>query len=161
MSHMSDYIQFISDHCIRNNLTVAVAESVTAGYIQTLFSRATGASQCFQGGITAYNTGHKVKHLQVEPIHALACNAVSEQVAAEMALGVCPLFNSQVGLSITGYAVPVPELGIHDLFAWYGIALNGKVVKVEKVLPQEREMEKVIAEYATHVLQECYLCLQR
>jgi nicotinamide-nucleotide amidase len=52
---MQEYLDYIGDHCLAQGLTIAVAESVTAGYLQVCFSRATGATQFFQGGITAYN----------------------------------------------------------------------------------------------------------
>lgn len=158
---MEEQLQLICDLCVKQHLTVATAESVTAGAIQALLSRATGASLFFQGGITVYNTGQKVKHLQVEPIHALSCNAVSERVAVEMSQGVCALFNSDIGISITGYAVPLPEEGINELFAFYAIVVNKEVVKKGKIVPRQKEMEKVVQEYAAHVIAACYDHLQQ
>ena len=57
-----------------------MAESVTAGNIQAVFSLAADAMRFFQGGITTYNLGQKTKHLGIDPIHMAACNCVSENI---------------------------------------------------------------------------------
>jgi PncC family amidohydrolase len=157
---MQEYLDYICDHCLAQGLTIAVAESVTAGCLQVHFSRATGATQFFQGGITAYNTGQKVKHLHVEPIHAQSSNAVSPQVATEMALGVCTLFNCNVGIAVTGYATPVPELGILELFAFYAIACKGKIIASRRITPSANEPEEIMQEYARQIIYDCYSCFR-
>jgi PncC family amidohydrolase len=139
---------------------MAVAESVTAGYLQVHLSRTTGATQFFQGGITAYNTGQKAKHLQVEPIHAQSSNAVSPQVAAQMALGVCTLFNCNVGIAVTGYATPVPELGIREMFAFYAIACKGRIIASRRIAPSAKEPEEIMQEYARQIIYDCYSCFK-
>ncbi|HEY0609494.1 MAG TPA: CinA family protein [Chitinophaga sp.] len=157
---MQEYLDYICDHCLAQGLTIAVAESVTAGYLQVYFSRATGATQFFQGGITTYNIGQKVKHLGVEPIHAQSSNAVSLQVATEMALGVCTLFNCNVGIAVTGYAAPVPELNIKELFAFYAIACKEKIIGARKISPSAHEPEAVMQEYAQEIIHACYRCFR-
>lgn len=72
---------------IEKNETVAVAESVTSGYLQALISSALNAEQFYQGGITAYNIGQKDRHLSIEPVAAKNCNCVSEEVAKQMEFG--------------------------------------------------------------------------
>jgi PncC family amidohydrolase len=157
---IQEYLNYIGDHCEAQGLTIAVAESVTAGYLQIHFSKATGATHFFQGGITAYNIGQKVKHLQVEPIHAQSSNAVSPQVAAQMAQGVCALFNCNVGIAVTGYAAPVPELNITELFAFYAIACKGRIIASRKITPSAHEPEEVMQEYAREIIQDCYHCFK-
>ncbi|WP_298740198.1 CinA family protein [uncultured Chitinophaga sp.] len=153
---MQEYLDYICKYCQAEGLTIAVAESVTAGYLQVHFSRASGATGFFQGGITAYNVGQKVKHLGVEPIHAQAVNAVSPEVAAEMALGVCTLFNCNAGIAVTGYAAPVPELNITDLFAYYAIACKGRIIASGKIIPSAGHPEEVMQEYAREIIYTCY-----
>ena len=127
-----DVIQAIGRILIERQQTIAVAESVTSGHIQVALATAMDAAKFYQGGITTYNLGQKSRHLQVEPIHAMACNCVSEQVAREMALAVCKLFNSDWGLAITGYASKVPESN-NELFAYYTIVYAGKVMESGRV----------------------------
>jgi nicotinamide-nucleotide amidase len=110
----------------RKEETIAVAESVTSGLLQYAFSNVPDATQFFQGGLTAYNVAQKFKHLQVEPIHALAVNCVSPLVAEQMALQVCRIFGAHWGIGITGYATAVPESG-NKLFAYFAITYKEKV----------------------------------
>src|SRR5690606_5685222 len=107
-------INSIRDHLISRGQTISVAGSVTSGHLQAARSFADNDLQFYQGGITAYNAGQKTRHLQVEPIHALTCDCVSEQTAVEMARGSNQLFLSEYAIGITGYATPQPEDGIHD-----------------------------------------------
>src|SRR5688572_33040104 len=109
----------VRDILLKRKQTVSVAESVTAGHLQVAFSLAENAMDFFQGGITVYNLGQKTRHLGVNPIHGIECNCVSEQIAVQMARQVNQLFLSDWGLAITGYASPVPEENITELFACY------------------------------------------
>jgi nicotinamide-nucleotide amidase len=69
---MSDpIIQSIGNILIERQQTVAVAESVTSGHIQSTLSTAADAARFFQGGITTYNLGQKSRHLHVEPFMLL------------------------------------------------------------------------------------------
>ncbi|HEY2649324.1 MAG TPA: CinA family protein, partial [Puia sp.] len=65
--------------------TVAVAESVTAGYLQAAFSQMKEAMNIFHGGMTTYNIGQKARHLRVNPIEAQNTNCVSDSVTVQMA----------------------------------------------------------------------------
>ena len=89
-----DTLIIIREQLLARSETVAVAESVTAGNLQMAFASATNSSAFFQGGITAYNIGQKTRHLDVDPIEAMACNAVSKNIADTMATTVSKLFIS-------------------------------------------------------------------
>ena len=114
--------------------TIAVAESVTSGLLQFAFSSMENAEQFYQGGITAYNVAQKFKHLNVEPIHAIDCNCVSQKIADEMAVHVSVQFNSDWGTGITGYATPVAESG-NKVFAFYAISFRGEIKASGKLEP--------------------------
>ena len=88
-------IDTIRDRLTKKGQSIAVAESVTAGHLQVALASAENASKFFQGGMTTYNLGQKVKHLSIEPIHAQSCNCVSAQVAEQMALQIATLFLSE------------------------------------------------------------------
>ena len=128
-------IENIKTGLIRRMESVAVAESVTGGLLQSVVSSCEEASRFFQGGITVYNIGQKCRHLGIDPIHGMDCNCVSEKVAKEMSLNVCKLFTSNWGVAVTGYATPVPESD-NKLFAYFAISFNGQVKHVEKVQPE-------------------------
>lgn len=140
--------------------TLAVAESVTAGYVQAILSSAEEATFFFQGGITAYNIGQKCKHLQVDPIEALQTNCVSAKVALQMSIGVQRLFLSDYGIAITGYAAPLPEKNIFSIFAYVAATHQGEVLTIEKITSGKQSAPEVQVDYAEQVLQIFEQCLQ-
>jgi PncC family amidohydrolase len=144
-------IESIRSYLLKKQENIAIAESVTSGFIQAAFSTAEEASQFYQGGITAYNIGQKYRHLNIEPIHALACNCVSEKIAQDMAVYVCDLFHSDWGIGITGYAVPVPESD-NKLYAYYAIASKNKIVAAEKIVAKKDESVKIQLLYTNKIL---------
>jgi nicotinamide-nucleotide amidase len=91
-------------------LTLAVAESLTAGNIQARISAVSGASRFFVGGVTAYTIPIKTRLLGVDQSMAEKCNAVSSQVAIEMAMGASQLFSASFAVATTGYAEPSPSI---------------------------------------------------
>ncbi len=103
-------------------LTLAVAESLTCGHLQTLAGKPSGASHYFRGGVTAYTLDEKVRQLGVERAAARKVNAVSADVARQMAQGVCRLFRSDLGVATTGYAEPAPALDVSEPFAYWALA---------------------------------------
>jgi nicotinamide-nucleotide amidase len=103
-------------------LTLAAAESLTCGRVQARVGEISGASLFFRGGLTAYTLDEKVRHLGVNRAAARRVNAVSAEVAAQMARGACGLFDSDLGVATTGYAEPSPEAGVPEPFAWWALA---------------------------------------
>ncbi len=126
---------------IKNHHSVAIAESVTSGLIQNVFSNIENAASFYEGGVTAYNIRQKITHLFVDPVHAIGTNCVSERIAREMAMGVCRSFRSNWGIGITGYATPVPQMGIHDLFAFYAICFDHSIVRSSVIHIDHKEPE--------------------
>lgn len=146
--------------------SIAVAESLTSGRLQSAIGAVSGASEYFAGGITTYNLDQKVRHLGVDRATAEAVNCVSEEVAREMALGVCRLFRTTFGISTTGYAEPWLAAGIRAPFAWWAIAQareNGpaailRVGRIEcadmsRIQAQATVAEAVLAELIATVAQ--------
>jgi nicotinamide-nucleotide amidase len=103
-------------------LTLGVAESMTCGWIQARIGAVPGASEFFLGGLTAYELDQKVRHLGVDFVLATTVNAVSPDVADQMALGACAFFKCDLSLATTGYAEPFAEQGIDEPFAFWALA---------------------------------------
>ena len=119
---------------IKNKITVSVAESCTSGLLQYIFSHAEEAMKFYQGGMTVYNVGQKAKQLNINPIFAEECNAVSKEIAEKMSLEIAKKFNSEMGISITGYAEPIPEDGIESSFAYISFSKNGEIMHSKRIL---------------------------
>jgi PncC family amidohydrolase len=158
---MLHHLDEISRSCMWQKITLSVAESVTSGYLQLLFSNAKNATCFFQGGITTYNGGQKTRHLDVEPIYAMESNCVDKAVTEVMAARVRLLFCSHIGIAITGYATPIPADGIEEIYAWVAIAGQEGTMYSEKITPADRHTEglKAQAEYAVAVLRQLSLLL--
>jgi len=156
--------QALKSLCMREPLlTLAVAESMTGGRLQAAITAISGASGFFLGGMTAYTLNQKVRHLGVKRAAALKVNAVSAEVAAQMARGAARLFEADVAAATTGYAEPAPERGAGDPFAWWAIAhrtaprrlhvITGRVVcpGMTRVQAQEAVASAVVAELAAYL----------
>jgi nicotinamide-nucleotide amidase len=153
MNNFFDSASFesIGEILLSNQETISVAESVTAGMLQTALSGIPDASGFFNGGITTYNLSQKVEHLKVDANHALSCNCVSERVATEMAINACSLFASDWGISITGYATPVEESG-NKLYAYYSIVHQAAVIRTGHLQPDVQEPFEVQRWYTNRLL---------
>lgn len=137
---------------IERGETLAVAESVTSGYVQAILSSAEEATLFFQGGITAYNLGQKARHLHIDPVQAEKTNCVSELIAVQMSRGVQQLFSSDYGIAITGYAAPIPEKGITGLFAWMAVTYHDRLLCSQLLTSQKNAMPAAQIDYAEQVL---------
>lgn len=87
-------------------LTVATAESITAGEVAQRLSRVAGASNWLRGGIIAYTNDAKSRLLGVSEELLRVHGAVSAPVVEAMAVGCRERFGSDIGLATTGLAGP-------------------------------------------------------
>jgi len=111
---------------IKKNLNIAVAESCTGGQISKMLTSIPGASKVLVGSIIAYSIYVKTTFLEVDPICIKNNGVVSEQVVIEMAQSVRKKFNSNFGLSTSGYMSPSKEL--NERIAWFCIASEDKII---------------------------------
>lgn len=105
--------------------TVAVAESMTGGWLGQRFTSVPGSSDVFLGGVISYSIGAKKSLLGVSEATLELFGAVSEECASEMALGVQERMGSTYAVSITGNAGPTAEGGKPVGLAYIGIAGPG------------------------------------
>jgi nicotinamide-nucleotide amidase len=92
-------------------LTMATAESLTAGLLGGRVTSIAGASDYYLGGVVAYATDAKASQLGVDPALLEAEGPVSEPVAAAMAAGARKAFGADLGLAATGVAGPTEQSG--------------------------------------------------
>lgn len=85
-------------------LTIATAESCTAGGIAAAIASVDGASEYLVGGVVTYATDMKKKLLGVTEDIIRNSGVVSRETALAMNAGVRALTGAHVALSITGYA---------------------------------------------------------
>lgn len=90
----------------QRGMTVGVAESCTGGLVSHRMTDVPGSSGYYRGSITAYANEVKERALRVRGDTLRRYGAVSEQTALEMAQGARRLFDTDVGLAVTGVAGP-------------------------------------------------------
>lgn len=149
---MVNYLEDIRSYCRATANTLSVAESVTAGFLQSIFSAAPGAMDFFEGGITVYNCSQKSRHLGIDPELGQKTNGVDPRIAEAMALACCRLFDSSLAIAITGYAAPEPERGVNDPFAFYAFASREAIIETGKLSAREVSFRFVQKEYARRLV---------
>lgn len=128
---------------IERNETVAVAESCTGGLLGGEFTKISGSSSYFLGGIIAYSNDVKIKILGVNKETIEKFGAVSEQTAIEMAENVRKIFNSTYGLSITGIAGPTggtPQKPVGTV--WIGFSSKDKTFAKHNLFGGDRDINR-------------------
>ncbi|MDR0402425.1 MAG: nicotinamide-nucleotide amidohydrolase family protein [Treponema sp.] len=88
------------------SLTLAAAESCTAGLVADRIARVPGASKVFWGSFVCYSPRAKIKMLGIESGILDKYGLVSAETAAAMAAGALEKSGADVALSVTGLAGP-------------------------------------------------------
>lgn len=97
---------YVVDELERRGLTIACAESCTAGLVAARLASVPGASNVLRGGIVAYANDVKVEHVGVPTSIIETYGAVSAEVALALANGARRRLNSDIGVGVTGVAGP-------------------------------------------------------
>jgi len=107
-----------------NGFMLAMAESCTGGMVTEAITSIAGSSAWFDRGFVTYSNAAKIDMLGVSSATLEKFGAVSEQTAAEMAIGALKNSAAQIVGSITGIAGPdggSPEKPVGTVcFAWAG-----------------------------------------
>ncbi len=98
--------EVVKDTLLERGLTVAFAESCTAGLVAATFADLPGVSQTMLGGVVAYSNELKQNLLEVSSIVLDEHGAVSLETAEEMARGCLKLTGADLAVSVTGIAGP-------------------------------------------------------
>ena len=116
------------------NLTLATAESCTAGLISKRITDISGASAVYCGSVVSYSNDVKMNVLGVREESLKKYGAVSEAVAAEMALGALKLLGTDLAVSITGIAGPLSDNTDKEVGLIYIAVTDGEKVSVKKLI---------------------------
>ena len=107
-------------------VTIATAESLTAGGLVARLVDTPGASAAIAGGAACYSYEAKTRVLGVDAALLAATGAVTAEVATAMADGALSLYGADLAISTTGVAGPGPdERGIAAGTVFLGLARRG------------------------------------
>lgn len=111
---------------------IATAESCTGGLISGAITDVAGSSAIFDRGFVTYTNAAKIAMLGVNPATLDLHGAVSEPVAAAMAVGALARSDAQIAVSVTGIAGPGGSEFKPEGRVCFGLAMLGRV-QVETV----------------------------
>ena len=137
--------------------TLACAESITGGGVGARITSVPGSSEVFAGSAVVYRNEAKASLLGVSRATLDGPGPVSEACAREMAAGARKVYDTDLGLSLTGAAGPEPHGGAPPGEIW--VALGGDDVTHARGfrVPGERERVRRWAEQAALDLVRRYL----
>jgi len=126
-------------------LTIAVAESLTAGQVSARLADVPGASAVLRGGVVSYATEVKASVLGVDAALLAASGPVHPEVARQMARGVRALLGADVGVATTGVAGPGPQDGHPAGTAFVALTWGDATKDRSHPLPEVELVEQVLA----------------
>ena len=116
----------------KEGLSLATAESCTAGNIAAVITAIPGSSHFYKGGIIAYSDEVKINLLGVSPEILDTKGAVSEEVVIEMAKGAMKSMNSDCAIATSGIAGPTggtPDKPVGTV--WIAAVTKEKVITLK------------------------------
>ena len=117
----------LSDKFWKEGLTLATAESCTAGNIAAVITAIPGSSHFYKGGIVAYSD-----LLGVNPETLEKQGAVSEETVIEMVKGAMKSMNSDCAVATSGIAGPTggtPDKPVGTV--WIAVAMREKILTMK------------------------------
>ena len=111
MSNLHRIAEQAVSGAISRSLTVATAESLTAGMVAAVLADTPGASGMLQGGVVSYQNSVKADVLGVPRELLDAVGSGDAEVAAAMAAGARRVCGADIGVATTGVAGPEPHDG--------------------------------------------------
>ena len=142
----------ISDLFWKEGLTLATAESCTAGNIAAAITAIPGSSHFYRGGIIAYSNEVKENMLGVNPETLENKGAVSEETVIEMVKGAMKSMNSDCAVATSGIAGPTggtPDKPVGTV--WIAVGKQEKIVTMK--LEGDEGRQKNIANATQKALQ--------
>ena len=118
----------VVDMLIGRGMRIAFAESCTGGLAAAGLVSVPDASRVLDVSFVTYSNDMKVKYLGVREDSISAFGVVSEQVAGEMARGVCLASGADVGVGVSGIAGPggaTPKKPVGTVC--FGFCIGGEV----------------------------------
>ncbi len=143
-------------------LTVAFAESCTAGLCAKRITDISGSSEIFHCGVVSYSNDIKEKILGVRKDDLDRFGAVSDIVAAQMALGVKKLSGAHYGVAVTGMAGPTSDDPEKEVGLIYIAVTDGEKLYIKEFHGHKegvscRDYNRFVA--ASNAINELRLCL--
>ena len=148
------YEQYTIDLLKKSQLTLSVAESLTAGLVLKELTNIPGASEVIVGGVVTYQTDSKANILGVSKDVINEYSVVSQEVASQMAEKTLELTRSDIAVALTGVAGP-DKLDNHPVGEVY-ISLAAKDMNTKTIhLNIKNKPREIVRDIAKHEALKC------
>lgn len=130
----------VGEKLIKENLTIASAESCTGGMLSSKLVNVPSISKVFIEGAVTYSNQSKMGRLSVKKETLEKYGAVSKETAIEMAEGIAKSARTDIGISTTGIAGP--EGGTSEKpvgLVYIGLYIKGNTLVKELNIKGSRE----------------------
>ena len=137
--------QQLHDLCVEKKVSIATAESCTAGLLAAKITSIAGASSFFKGGIIAYQNDIKINHLGVSKSVIKEKTEVCAEVVQQMAQGVRNKFSADFSVATSGYAGPTGGSELNPIGTVF-IAISSKEKTISKRFVFVGDRESIVSQ---------------
>lgn len=146
---------------IKHNLTLAFAESATAGRISSEFALIPDAGKFFKGGIVCYDADLKCTLLDVPQEELKAFTPESEVVTSSITIGLKKLIPADIHIGCTGLTAPggseTADKPVGTMFL-HGIRSDGALFSERKIF--DGTPEEIVRQTVEFLAQRLHEYLQ-
>ena len=137
--------QQLHDLCVDKKVSIATAESCTAGFLAAKITSIAGASSFFKGGIIAYQNDVKINLLGVSKSVIKEKTEVCAEVVQQMAEGVRNKFSADFSVATSGYAGPTGGSELNPIGTVF-IAISSKEKTISKRFVFVGDRESIVSQ---------------
>ena len=137
--------QQLHDLCVEKKVSIATAESCTAGLLAAKITSIAGASSFFKGGIIAYQNDVKINLLGVSKSLIKEKTEVCAEVVQQMAQGVRNKFSADFSVATSGYAGPTGGSELNPIGTVF-IAISSKEKTISKRFVFVGDRESIVSQ---------------
>jgi PncC family amidohydrolase len=137
--------QQLHDLCVEKKVSIATAESCTAGFLAAKITSIAGASSFFKGGIIAYQNDVKINLLGVSKSLIKEKTEVCAEVVQQMAQGVRNKFSADFSVATSGYAGPTGGSELNPIGTVF-IAISSKEKTFSKRFVFVGDRESIVSQ---------------
>ena len=137
--------QQLHDLCVEKKVSIATAESCTAGLLAAKITSIPGASSFFKGGIIAYQNDVKINLLGVSKSVIKEKTEVCAEVVQQMAQGVRNKFSADFSVATSGYAGPTGGSELNPIGTVF-IAISSKEKTISKRFVFVGDRESIVSQ---------------
>ena len=102
MNSLEEELKKLHELCLKQELSIATAESCSGGFISKLITDHSNSSKYYRGSVIAYSNDVKSDILNISPELIDKYGAVSKEVSNAMATGLLKIIDTDIALSVTG-----------------------------------------------------------